>query len=62
MKRVRQWKIKYVKLIDVLGDVGGLMEIILSLFKIVSIFLTDLLYEKSLIKLVKITIIKKRRK
>ena len=40
---------KYVKLIDVLGDVGGLMEIILSLFKIVSIFLTDLLYEKSLI-------------
>ena len=40
---------KYVKLIDVLGDVGGLMEIILSLFKIVSMFLTDLLYEKSII-------------
>ena len=47
--KVLTQKRKYVKLIDVLGDVGGLMEIILSLFKMVSIFLTDLLYEKSLI-------------
>ena len=33
------------KLIDVLGDVGGLMEFISSLFTIISMFVTDLLYE-----------------
>ena len=33
------------KLIDVLGDVGGLMEFIYSFFNIISIFITDLLYD-----------------
>ena len=39
----------YTKLIEVLGDVGGLMEFIFSFFKILAIFLTNTLYEKSLI-------------
>jgi hypothetical protein len=33
------------KLIDVLGDVGGFMEFIYSLFNIISMFITDLLYD-----------------
>ena len=33
------------KLIDVLGDVGGLMEFIYSFFNIISMFITDLLYD-----------------
>ena len=39
----------YTKLIDVLGDVGGLMEFVFSFFKIISIFITEALYEKGLI-------------
>ena len=39
----------YTKLIEVLGDVGGLMEFIFSFFKIISIFITEALYEKGLI-------------
>lgn len=39
----------YTKLIEVLGDVGGLMEFIFSFFKILAIFVTNTLYEKSLI-------------
>ena len=37
------------KLIDVLGDVGGLMEVIFSIFKIITSFLSETLYEQSLI-------------
>ena len=33
------------KLIEVLGDVGGLMEVVWSAFNILSIFITDLLYD-----------------
>ena len=33
------------KLIDVLGDVGGVMEVLWSLFDIISMFITDLLYD-----------------
>ena len=33
------------KLIDVLGDVGGLMEFLWSFFNIISMFITDLLYD-----------------
>ena len=33
------------KLIDVLGDVGGVMEVLWSLFNIISMFITDLLYD-----------------
>ena len=37
------------KLIEVLWDVGGIMEVVHSFFNIIAIFLTDILYEKSLI-------------
>ena len=39
----------YPKLIQVLGDVGGLMEVFFSFFRIISSFLVDTLYEKSLV-------------
>ena len=39
----------YTKLLDVLGDVGVLMEFVFSFFKLLSIFLTETLYEKSLV-------------
>ena len=39
----------YTKLIEALGDVGGLMEFIFSFFRIISSFLTETLYEKSLV-------------
>ena len=39
----------YTKLIEVLGDVGGLMEFIFSFLNILSYFLTETLYEKSLV-------------
>ena len=37
------------KLIDVLGDVGGLMECIFSFFNIISMLITDLLYDIDLV-------------
>ena len=39
----------YVQLIDVLGDVGGLMEVIFSLFNILSSLIISILYEESLV-------------
>ena len=39
----------YTKLISLLGDVGGLMEVILSLFKILSSFTIDILYDTSIV-------------
>ena len=42
-------KRSYKKLIEVLGDVGGLMEVVFMIFKATSSFVTDLLYEKSLV-------------
>ena len=39
----------YTKLIEVLGDVGGLMEVIYMFFKMISSLITDLLYEKSMV-------------
>lgn len=39
----------YPKLIQVLGDVGGVMEVCFSLFKIVTSFLINTLYEKSIV-------------
>ena len=39
----------YTKLIEVLGDVGGLMEVIYMFFKIISSLIADLLYEKSMV-------------
>jgi len=42
-------KRSYIKLIEVLGDVGGLMEIFFTFFNIFSSFLTETLYEQSLV-------------
>ena len=39
----------YTKLIEVLGDVGGLMEVIYMCFKMISSLITDMLYEKSMV-------------
>ena len=39
----------YPKLIEVLGDVGGLMEVFFSFFRIISSFLTETLYEINLV-------------
>ena len=42
-------KRQYTQLIDVLGDVGGLMEIIYTFLNIISSFITEVLYDKSLV-------------
>ena len=42
-------KRQYTQLIDVLGDVGGLMEILYSLFSVVSSLVTEILYDRSLV-------------
>ena len=36
-------------LLDVLGDVGGLMELLYSLFSLLASFLTEVAYDKSLV-------------
>ena len=40
---------KNTKLIEALGDVGGLMEVVWSLFNIISSIITDILYDKALV-------------
>ena len=40
---------EYTQLIDVLGDVGGLMEVIESIFGVMCIFVVDILYDKTMI-------------
>ena len=42
-------KRQYVTLIEVLGDVGGLMEILFTFLNIISSFVIEILYDKSLI-------------
>ena len=39
----------YTQFIDVLGDVGGLMEVIYSFFRILSSFIVGILYDESLV-------------
>ena len=39
----------YTKLVEVLGDVGGLMEFVFSFLKILSLFITEAYYEKSVV-------------
>ena len=39
----------YTKLIVVLGDVGGFMEVFYLIFKVISSFITNILYEKSMV-------------
>ena len=47
--KVLTQKRKKTKLIEVLGDVGGLMEFIWSILTIISTVITDILYDKALI-------------
>ena len=39
----------YIKLISILGDVGGLMEVVFTIFRVISSFSVDILYEISLV-------------
>ena len=39
----------YTQLVDVLGDVGGLMEVIESIFGVISVLVADILYDKTMI-------------
>ena len=46
---VRTERRTYTKFITILGDVGGLMEVVFTLFRIISSFAVDVLYEISLV-------------
>ena len=48
-ENVRTQRRTYIKLISILGDVGGLMEVLFTLFRIISSFSVDILYEISLV-------------
>ena len=47
--KVLTQKRTYPKLIDVLGEVGGCMEVVYSFFKVLLILMTDILYDISLV-------------
>ena len=47
--KVLTQKRKNTKLIEVLGDVGGLMEVVWSAFNIIATVITDILYDKALV-------------
>ena len=40
---------KYTQLIDVLGDVGGLMEVVESIFGVICTLVADILYDKTMV-------------
>ena len=48
-ENVRTERRTYIKLITILGDVGGLMEVVFTLFRVVSSFSVDILYDISLV-------------
>ena len=48
-ENVRTEKRTYIKLITILGDVGGLMEVLFTIFRVISSFSVDILYEISLV-------------
>ena len=48
-ENVRTQKRVYTKFVTILGDVGGFMEVIFALFRIISSFSVDILYEISLV-------------
>ena len=58
---VRTQRRVYTKFVTILGDVGGLMEVIFTLFRIISSFSVDILYEVSMVnRLFKFDLDKKR--
>ena len=48
-ENVRTQKRVYTKFVTILGDVGGFMEVVFTLFRIISSFSVDILYEVSLV-------------
>ena len=48
-ENVRIERRTYTKLITIIGDVGGVMEVVFGLFRIISSFSVDILYEISLV-------------
>ena len=48
-ENIRIHKRTYITLITILGDVGGLMEVLFTLFRVISSFAVDILYEVSLV-------------
>ena len=48
-ENVRIHRRTYTNLITILGDVGGLMEVVFTLFRLVTSFSLDILYEISLV-------------
>ena len=48
-ENMRIEKRTYTKLVTILGDVGGLMEVVFTIFRIISSFSVDILYEISLV-------------
>ena len=40
---------KYTQFVDVLGDVGGLMEVIHSVFGVICFLVADILYDKTMV-------------
>ena len=48
-ENVRTQRRVYTKLLTILGDIGGLMEVLFTLFRIISSFSIDVLYEISMV-------------
>ena len=48
-ENIRIHKRTYITLITILGDVGGLMEVLFTLFRVITSFAVDILYEVSLV-------------
>ena len=48
-ENVRAQRRVYTKFVTILGDVGGFMEVIFTLFRIISSFSVDILYEVSMV-------------
>ena len=48
-ENIRIHKRTYITLITILGDVGGLMEVLFTLFRIITSFTVDILYDISLV-------------
>ena len=60
-ENVRTQRRVYTKFVTILGDVGGLMEVIFTLFRVISSFSVDILYEVSMVnRLFKFDLDKKR--
>ena len=47
--KVLKEKRTYTKLVDILGNVGGFMQVIYTFFRVISSFSTNILYQLSLV-------------